>query len=230
MRTLLERVGEVAGVFVGGGSPHLDFTSAPVLALVETGDTLIVIAFGSSLGTPGSGWTQRWSSGSWKAWTKTATAGEALPTLTASNGGADPAGALLVYRRATEGYVVGTATASSSAATMTHTTGAATVLDSHGLLLGVWLGAGGAAEPAALAAPISEILRQETSNASGGGVRWFVIGEREIAAVPSAGTLAMTTPGNQAMSMAIAHLRHRPPPAPAALVDVGAGANIGLLP
>ncbi len=231
MASILQRIGESAAEFSSGGGGSLDFTDAALLDLVADGDVLLLVAYGATLGTPtGGGWVVRWSSGGWQAWTKSATAREAFPTLAASDGGDDAAGVLVVYRRGSIGYLVGVAVQTSTSGVSLHSTPAATVLDPNGLLLGLWLGSGGGLEPSYPPAGAQTVAAQKTSNASGGGARWFVVVEAPITAVPNAGTMALSTGGAADMHIAIVPLRDRPPHAPGRLVDGGAGANIGLLP
>jgi hypothetical protein len=231
----LALIAAVAGVYVepgGAGDQYLDFADAGAAALVADGDTLLVIVHGSSLGSPtGGGWTQRAAGSTWATWTKKATAFEPLPTMLAYSGDGDATGALLVYRNATQALLVAQAQGNFSSSTMTHQTSAATAVDTAGLLLGLWTGsAGGPAPNLPLADPVETVIGAQSSNASGSGKRWFVVGQAPIAGVPNAGALTLTTVTNDHMAMEILVLRDRPPPRPAPFVDLGAGANIGLLP
>jgi hypothetical protein len=223
----MERVAAIAGVFDGA---DLTFADVAASAAVQTGDVLLLVAYGSDVGPLGDPWSQRFSGGDWQAWTRSAVALEAFPTLPATDGANDPAGVLLIYRHASESYAFGSAAAVSTAAVTDHETAAATVVDTNGLLLGLWLGAPAASEPDATDDAYEELVRQETSDASGGGVRWFVVVAQGLNAAPSPDALRLTTPANQSMQVAIVALRDRPPAAPRGLVDAGAGAHIGLLP
>jgi hypothetical protein len=229
----LERFGAVAGLYTdpgGGGSKFLDFADADLLDVIETGDVLVLVAYGTVLGTPaGAGWAARATFGNWKLWTKLATALEALPTLTAVDGALDAAGALLVYRGATEGYLIGDTDQVSTNNVNDQGTPTLTVIDSNGLLVAAWLGSSGGPEPDVLPAPVSSVLVQETSGASGNPARWFVVGEAPINGAPTTAALTLHTSDPDDVHVAIAALRHRPPHRPAALSGV-AFVNLGLTP
>jgi hypothetical protein len=230
--TALLRIGAVSGVFTDPGSDptYLDFTDADLLDLVADGDVLLLIAYGATLGTPGASWAQRWSSGSWKAWTRSAVAREAFPALEAADGSDDAAGVVLVYRPASPSYLVGGAGQRSTSSALAHATPAATVVDANGRLLALWLGRPLGPTHTALAAPVETVIDLQTSNASGSGARRWVVGEAPIEAVPAAGALTLSTTGSDSVQAAMVPLRDRAAPAPARLVDTGAGANVGLLP